>query len=157
MSIRLLLPLLALGGLAWLGLAERGEDGPPPAPVLPAGAVPVIPALPPPPAGPWAEQVERPLFVPGRRPPEVAAPLAEASEPEPEAPAAALGVVLREGRALALLRLADGRSLRVAVGEAPDGWEVVRITGEEVELRRGARSLTLGARLSGAEGLRRVD
>ena len=34
MSIRLLLPLLALGGLAWLGLAERGEDGPPPAPAL---------------------------------------------------------------------------------------------------------------------------
>lgn len=154
--------LLCCGGLAWaaaedgravraapLGLARLAPGQEAPHPVL---AI----SLPETPSGPWAEQVDRPLFAPGRRPPAPAppAPVAEAP-PEPPPPIAANGVVLRPAGAVALLRLADERTVRAAEGEEVEGWLVAAIGAEGVRLSRGDKVLHLPVRARAAEGVSR--
>lgn len=154
--------LLCCGGLAWAAVEDgRAVRAPPPAlarPVSGQGALLPVPAisLPETPSGPWAEQVDRPLFAPGRRPPAAAAPapVVEAP-PEPPPPVAASGVVLRPAGAVALLRLADDRVVRAAEGEEVEGWLVATIRAEGVRLSRGGKVLHLPVRARSAEGVLR--
>ena len=160
MSMRLLFLLLACSAAGYLSFARDAQ--PPPPPLQPQAGAPFIPAsiapLPEPSAGPWPEQVARPLFSPERRLPQAAAaPPVPRTSPEPPPPLAATGVALRPGGALALLKLADDRIVRVAVGDEVDGWQVARISGDGVHLTRGRRSLTLTARVASADGLARVE
>jgi hypothetical protein len=139
------------------GAATRGAP-PHPAPLDAPDARPVVlAALPAQPAGPWPEQVDRPLFASGRRPPAPpAAPAAvEAPAPEPPPPLAATGVVLRPAGSVALLRLADERVVRATEGEQVEGWSVARIDPEGVELIRGGERLRLPVRARAAEGVLR--
>jgi hypothetical protein len=150
---------LVCGALGWASLPAGGPvvlPAPMPEAVPPARLAPV-PVLPAPAAGPWAEQVERPLFASDRRPPvaPAALPLAEPAAPEPPPPVAAAGVVLRPEGAVALLRLVDERVVRAAEGEEVEGWQLTRIGAEEVELTRGEQSVRLPARLRAAEGVLR--
>lgn len=154
--------LLCCGGLAWA--AVDGDGATRPAPVFPGRATPIQEAggpaapvtLPERPSGPWAEQVDRPLFTPGRRPPAVAVsqPVDEAP-PEPPPPVAASGVVLRPAGAVALLRLGDERVVRAVEGEEVDGWIVAEIGAEGVRLSRRDKVLHLPVRARGAEGVLR--
>ncbi|WP_343898276.1 hypothetical protein [Craurococcus roseus] len=100
--------------------------------------------------------MERPLFTLGRRPPAVAAParVVEAP-PEPPPPLAASGVVLRSAGAVALLRLADERTVRAAEGEEVDGWLVAAISADGVRLSRGDKVLHLPVRARAAGGMSR--
>jgi hypothetical protein len=167
---RLPLLLALCGGLGHAAATAEFSTRPPPPPLpLPPGAAAPAPAPAAPPrapaAGPWPEQVARPLFAATRRPPEASRPPpAAAAAPEPPPPEAAIGVVLRPGEAAAtaaaaaLLRLADGRTARVAVGDSVEGgWRVTRIFAEGVELARGGRVVTLAARVPAAEGLARAE
>jgi hypothetical protein len=164
MKARPLILLLTCGGLAWLaadgGAATRDAEPPPPHPAppsLPDARQVAVAALPAQPVGPWPEQVDRPLFSPGRRPPAPpAAPAAvEAPPPEPPPPIAASGVVLRPAGSVALVRLADERTVRATEGEQLEGWLVVRIDAEGVELNRGKERLRLPVRARAAEGVLR--
>jgi general secretion pathway protein N len=159
---RPLLLLLTCAGLAWLaadGDAATRDAAPPhlAGPAAPDARPVVLAALPAQPAGPWPEQVERPLFAPGRRPPAPpAAPAAvEAPPPEPPPPVAASGVVLRPAGSLALVRLADERVVRATEGERIEGWLVARIDAEGVEFSRGDERLRLPVRARAAEGVLR--
>ncbi|MBB5693057.1 hypothetical protein [Muricoccus pecuniae] len=161
MSARLLLLGGACASLVFLATRDPVVVVPWPSAVAHPGALSPVPVQPPPepPAGPWSEQRERPLFVAGRRPPARERAPAPAAAPEAEAPppVAASGVILRPDSAVALLRLSDGRSRRAALGDDVEGWRVIRISAESVELTRAGRSVTLGARLPSAEGLLRPD
>jgi type IV pilus biogenesis protein PilP len=160
MTPRLTLLLAVCSALSYLSFKDMdsavpGPDG------LPRDGRSAHAAIAPPPepsTGPWQEQIDRPLFTASRRPPEVevADPVPEA-EPDPPPPAAASGIVLRDGHALALLRLADGQFVRVAAGDHIEGWQVVRITRDGVELTRGDRAVTLNARVPMADGLIRAN
>ncbi|MBP0444543.1 hypothetical protein J8J14_07085 [Roseomonas sp. SSH11] len=156
MRLRLAGLIALCAGLAYLSFREdRASLPPPPGPAMAErGAAPSVTPPPGPPAGLWQEQVSRPLFVAGRRPPGAAAP-AQAAPPEPPQPPplGAAGIVVRGGSGVALLRLADGGIARVTEGEQVDGWQVVRITAEGAELRRGRETVSLNARVPTAEGL----
>ena len=162
MRARLPALLLCCGGLAWAAVEDdRAVRAPPPALARLAygqEAPPPVPAisLPETPSGPWAEQVERPLFTPGRRPPAAAVParVVEAP-PEPPPPLAASGVVLRPAGAVALLRLADERTVRAEEGEEVDGWLVAAIGAGGDRLSRGDKVLHLPVRARAAEGMSR--
>ncbi|MBO1075009.1 hypothetical protein [Roseomonas marmotae] len=161
MMIRLPLLLAACAVLAYASLREAevmvpgpltrdAQTGP-----KPAAAIQPPPA---PPSGPWVEQTGRPLFAVTRRPPEEeVTETAAAAAPEPLPPVAASGVVLRNGHALALLRLANGQSVRAATGDEVDGWRVGRISAEGVEMTLGDRSVMLAARVPMADGLLRSE
>lgn len=162
MRARLPALLLCCGGLAWAAVEDdRAVRAPPPTLARLASGqeapspVPAI-RLPDTPSGPWAEQVDRPLFAPGRRSPAAVAPapVAEAP-PEPPPPVAANGVVLRSAGAVALLRLADERTVRAAEGEEVDGWLVAAIGAEGVRLSRGDKVLHLPVRARAAGGMSR--
>lgn len=159
MSMRLSLLLVACSVLGYVSMGRDAQT--PPLPLPPPTGMPSIPApiasLPEPSAGPWSEQSARPLFSSDRRPPQIAARPVPPADPEPHPPVAATGVALRPGGALALLKLADERIIRVTVGDEVEGWHVARISGEGVYLTRGRRSLTLTARVASADGLARVE
>lgn len=98
-----------------------------------------------------ADTVGRPLFEPSRRPFERSRP-APAAAPVPIAKPAAppeeprfklLGVIMDGSRSLALLATGDGRSQRLEVGDAVDGWQVDSIKLSEVVLSRSGRKLRL--------------
>lgn len=85
----------------------------------------------------YAEVVERPLFVPARRPPR-----APGGAPAPEAAGGGLrlvGVLLDARRQVALLRDGDSPWLvRVQPGEALGDWTLAEVHRDHVVLRRGA-------------------
>lgn len=159
MKARLPLLLAVCAGLGWIAV-EGGAtstalpDAARRATAETLAAAPV--ALPPLPAGPWPEQVRRPLFAPDRRPPAASPPPAVAeAPPETPPPVAASGVVLRPSGAMALLRLADERTVRAVEGDEVEGWRVARIGAEGVQLSRGDRVLHLPVRARAAEGMLR--
>ncbi|HEY8612271.1 MAG TPA: hypothetical protein VIL69_13380 [Roseomonas sp.] len=159
MSMRLPLLLTACAGLGYLSVGQEALAPPQPLlrPVSDVSNAAPIASLPEPPTGPWSEQSARPLFNADRRPPVITPPVVPRIDPEPQPPLAATGVALRSGGALALLRLADDRIVRVRVGDDVDGWQVARISGDGVHLTRGRQAVTLTARVAPAEGLARVE
>ena len=87
--------------------------------------------------------IERPLFDPTRRMrvvPEVPleVPVVEApAEPAPNAGAPVLlGVVTGEGKTIVVVRGGDGRVIRLAEGEAVDGWRIVAVRARAVDIER---------------------
>lgn len=99
--------------------------------------------------------VERVLFDPARRPSAAgAAPAAAAPRVPGQAAGAQLtltGVLIRPGRAMALLRLGDSPELiRLERGASLDEWQLVDVREDRVTLRSGARTRELGLAAPGA-------
>ncbi len=94
-----------------------------------------------------SETVNRPLFEPSRRTPVVVRPPPTAAPPPPpppqlQAPVVThrlLCVVLGPEGAVAVLAQDNGSSVRAEIGDSVDGWQVERITREEVQLVREGR------------------
>lgn len=87
----------------------------------------------------------RPLFSPSRRPPAAAIPaVVQAAEAAPTDPGLRLrGVGGRTGSLAAYVSNADGDVQLRAAGDRIEGWEVVTVGPDAVELRRGEASLVL--------------
>jgi hypothetical protein len=121
--------------LAYLAAARRADKvGREVAPLLP-------PALETPPLDRFAAIVERPLFTATRRP----APAAPAA-PVVSAEGLILGayrltgvVVTPTHRLLLLRRQDDRRTIRVAEGEAVDGWTIVRVASDKLVVESAGR------------------
>jgi general secretion pathway protein M len=99
--------------------------------------------------------VERVLFDPARRPSAaLAAPAAAAARAPGHAAGAQLtltGVLIRRGRAMALLRLGDSPELiRLERGASFEQWQLVDVREDRITLRRGARTYELGLAAPGA-------
>jgi hypothetical protein len=100
------------------------------------------------------DTVERPLFEKRRRPVELppvkVAPRPEPAAPVMQAPAAdekaltLLGVVMGDGRAVALLkRNKGGGSVRAELGDVIEGWTITQIEAQRVVLTQGSRQIAL--------------
>jgi type IV pilus biogenesis protein PilP len=96
--------------------------------------------------------VKRPLFERRRRPveplpsrsePVTPAPVVQRSEPDQSA-LTLLGVMMGEGRTMALLRRnAGGQNVRVEEGDVIDGWTIKQIEAQRVVLSQGSRQVSL--------------
>ena len=94
--------------------------------------------------GAYGAIVDRPLFDPSRKkyePPAVpdVAPTDDtpvvAAPPDPTAPQL-LGVVTSDNQAIVVVRGGDGVVLRLAQGEAIDGWRVIAIRPRGIDVER---------------------
>lgn len=157
----LVLPLLLLGTVAFLSLAVIEEarllgDAAAIEPGMVTRADLMVagepdPQAPPPefvPAGfdVFREVLERPIFSPGRRPPNVMVNVVAEAAPQPAAgPALQLhGIVATGSEAMAMIAMDGAPALRrVAVGDEIGGWHIEEIGAEGVLLRQGARSIRL--------------
>jgi general secretion pathway protein N len=100
---------------------------------------------------------DRPLFIPGRRPPPdapvaVPADAAPADEPaaEPEVVPVLVGVVAGPGLAVALLREAGGTEVkRIHVEEVFGGWRLVEISERSAVVQRGETRRVLSLKRPG--------
>lgn len=142
---RLLLPLLAvldLGLLAWVLSLWFNAQGEPIGTRWQAPAA-VVPTIDPGPALPQAQvdlsrfvaTLERPLFVPTRRPPPPAPP-ASAPAVEPLPPMRLMAVYGNADGGGVLVAL-DGRVKRLKLGDAIGNWTVKSLQRNSVELARG--------------------
>jgi hypothetical protein len=101
------------------------------------------------------DTVKRPLFEKSRRSVEPLPPVDVAPRPVPaapvmQAPAAdenaltLLGVVMGDGRAVALLkRNKGGASVRAELGDIVEGWTITQIEAQRVILSQGSRQIAL--------------
>jgi len=93
------------------------------------------------PAEDYAEMVERPLFVRGRKPAAVEDSKTPGQGPGEDSPAAQIsltGILLVGKHRVALLRLdGDPKVMHVAEGQEAGGWLIERIRPDRVMLRRG--------------------
>ncbi|MEI9997331.1 MAG: hypothetical protein WDM91_22230 [Rhizomicrobium sp.] len=116
---------------------------------LPVALAPVAPvtltAFVPPAEDQFAITNDRTLFDPARQP--VAEP-AQAGAPGDAPPALTLiGVAVGGGNAIALLKRAEGGpAISAHIGQAIDGWQLVRIESGLVVLRGGGREFTVKMR-----------
>jgi general secretion pathway protein M len=98
--------------------------------------------------------VERVLFDPARRPRAAGTATAAAPRAPGQAAGAQLtlsGVLIRPGRAMALLRLGDSSELiRLERGASFDEWQLVEVREDGITLRSGARTRELGLAAPGA-------
>lgn len=105
--------------------------------------------------GPFDDMLERPLFSPSRRPPEIeeAAPAAP-STPRVQAPTgpnpadllryALVGTLIADPRRIALLRDPSSPDLiELRVGDRLHGWEVSEVTTQSVIFEQDGRSVEL--------------
>lgn len=143
-----------------------GEGAPPrrqPKPQKAAASAPAAPAeavVGLPPLAELTRTRSRPLFVPGRRGPEVAEDLPAPSRPilaEPNDPTdvpltvTLSGVVSGPGVALAILiDPANNAATRLKAGEDHDGWTLVEIGRTSVTFRRGEQDTVLTLKPPGA-------
>jgi hypothetical protein len=123
---------------ACIGIAAAQE------PPKPAAQIPELP-----PVEDLEQTVERPLFTPTRRPPQIAppAPVAEAapvSVPSEESPADLSGIISGPDRTYAIMtNKATKEVLHLRAGEKIDEWSIHEIGPRHVVLRRGPGSLRL--------------
>lgn len=96
---------------------------------------------------------ERPLFTPGRRPPE--APAAAVTTVVGDPPTVQ-GVAIAGTAAFALVKAGD-RVRRVALGGAVDGWTVVAIERRRVTLRGDGGDIVIDLRSQGAGIIREAE
>ncbi len=137
-----LLLLLLCAGLGWLISEELGSERWRARPEIPpaAGAPKVelpapLPTFALPAAARLTETIDRPLFLPARRPVEVEEPLPSAETPKVDAPLEVVvsGVIMAEKRQFALVRRqAGGETLRLAAGDTIDGWTVTSVLPDRV-------------------------
>lgn len=144
---RLLIPALALTDailLAWvLSLwftpqgVLRGVHWQAPPPLMPRlDPVPALPAAQVDPAR-FVATLERPLFVPTRRPPPPPAP-ASAPPAVDSLPPMRLMAVYGNAEGGGILAVVEGRVRRLKVGESLNGWAVGPVQRNSVELTRGS-------------------
>jgi len=141
-SIVLALACVVLAGLAvrpWLDAAEppaADPGGAAAAAVAPIAMPRVLGAL-----ARYAETVERPLFLAGRRAISDAG-LRSAQEPVPRLALGGwqlTGVIIAPARRIALLTpIQGGQTLRLTPGEEIDGWRIETVREDGVTLRAGA-------------------
>lgn len=97
---------------------------------------------------------ERPLFSPGRRPPE--APAVATAGTVVGDPPTVQGVAIAGTAAFALVKAGD-RVRRVALGGAVEGWTVVGIERRRVTLRSDGGDLVIDLRSQGAGIIREAE
>jgi hypothetical protein len=155
--------LLALQG-GWLGAPAEEEVTPTEATEVAVAEAPADTAGPalvydPPSLAAYDAILQRPLFLPERRP-EEAAP---AETPETAAtPVATLnlrleGVAIAAGdrpsdRVAVLRRTATQEVLRLTPGETVDGWKLAEVLADRVVLKGGERSVELLLEIAGSAG-----
>ena len=153
-ALRLGLLVLALLGLALAWQTEQPRETLAPSATPRSAGSDELAALEPAP-GPLSEArlaviTERPLFMPTRRPPEIAAaPVSAATTPPPPPPPNfVVSAIVREGeRWLALMRDRRGdEAVEVEVGAALNGWTVTEITADRVTLTTGNREVQVTLR-----------
>lgn len=147
--------LVACGIAAVCLAAEVWWDDPAPAPAPPAPAPQAQPSdaaatdavqdeFTLKPVEDYAEMVERPLFVRGRRPPPPSEGRAGGQDGENETPAGQIalsGVLITGKHRVALLRLeGDPKVIHVSEGQEAGGWLLEKIDSDRVVLRRGDTS-----------------
>lgn len=147
-SFPLILLCLALGGLLYYLAAEPLSIRPPSAIERSARELPELSkfsAREETDLAAFEETVSRPLFAESRRPPDAdttAPPIEAEPVPAPKIKAKPLrhtliGIFMLEDNKLALLRAnRKGAIVRVGVGDEVDGWKVVAITPEQIEIER---------------------
>lgn len=115
------------------------ESLPPAEPLSPPEPMPEF-ALPP--VSEFEEVVERPIFSPTRRPP--AEGTAPVGAPAPELELELIGVVLSQSEQTAIVMpTATQEALRLALGDAYQGWTLVRIEADRATFTRGDQEETL--------------
>lgn len=115
------------------------ESLPPPEPLSPPEPMPEFEL---PPVSEFQEVVERPLFSPTRQPPaEGAAPVAA---PASELNLELIGVVLAQSEQTAIVMPQETQqALRLALGDAYQGWTLVRIEPDRAIFSRGDQEETV--------------
>lgn len=148
-------PPTPAGPAGQLGAGEGGavRRSPKPPRTTPAATAPAEAVVGLPPVEALTATRTRPLFVPGRRGPEVVEGLPAPSRPilaEPSDPTdvpltvALSGVVSGPGVALAILiDPANNATMRLKTGEEHDGWTLVEIGRTNVTFRRGEQDTVL--------------
>lgn len=136
------LVVFAAGLTAWLAVeAELATPLTPEAAMLPASAVPISRALAP--ITEFAAIIDRPIFVPSRRPLPKVLPVASVVETKaaavvvPTLPLALVGVLISPDGRFAVLRSPDGTSRTVAEGATVDGWQLKQVTAERALFNSG--------------------
>jgi len=110
----------------------------------PAAIPPAIPPVPPPPTDSpigTAAMLERPLFVPNRRPPPPPPPPAAAPPPDPLRDAALMGTMAGD-KPIAIVRLESG-TRRLSVGASVGDWTLHTVEPTQVQFKRGEETRTL--------------
>lgn len=96
----------------------------------------------------FSEFLDRPLFSPARRPPEIVPAMPEA-EPAPTAPAPKIeltGLIITAQGSVGIIRLPGTDGIRrIVVGDTIEGWEVEEIAPSRLLLRRGDQHATVSA------------
>lgn len=149
--------LVAAGGAASLswGLSYGPVPAAPPAP--PARPAPETRAAAVPTAVVDASVLrERPLFTPGRRPPEAPAATVSTAGTILDDPPTVQGVAIAGTVAFALVKAGD-RVRRVALGGAVGGWTVVAIERRRVKLRGDGGDLVIDLRPQGSLTVREAN
>lgn len=128
--------LLVVAAIAALMLVGEWRWAPPPARAVDASLYDV-PALAHDPAdlAMLAETVERPLFMPTRRPPSAAPVEVAAEQPDPLADVRVLGL-FGSGQAGGAILLIDGKPQRVQFGEKTGPWALRNIQGKTAHFTR---------------------
>ena len=146
-SVALFLLSLALGAVVYHEMrSDSFSRLPPPAPVPAVAKVtlpPPLPAFELPPLVDFIASVERPLFLPERRPPEPEEEVVEKVAEKPLEPLKVLvtGVILSSSRSFALVqREGDSEVLQLAARDTIDGWSVKDILADRVVFARGEES-----------------
>jgi len=139
---------LCLAGIvAWQTLAPVPdiEEAPAQAAVLHAAPPSLPPDYAPPPEGEFAVISTRPLFDPARHP--VAEPEAAGTQSLAPPDLALVGVAIGSGTSVALLKKsAGGPAISVHLGDAVDGWKLVRIEPGLVVLHTAGTDFTVKMR-----------
>ena len=136
-------------------LLVQAEETAPPVPVPPPPAPEVTPRAP----APLSFAFTAPPFDPDRTPEGAALPAdpAAASEAAPAPPPAALprlvGIASRSrGRAVALVKGADGETVMLAPGRSVDGWRLVAIGRDQAVFELGGARQTARLDFSNKDG-----
>lgn len=140
--ILLMLVALALGALIYWEFQQSdqpGIDQPSVATAALQNSLPDEPALGTPDRSEFAEIIERPVFSPGRRPGRP--PELEGEETSTDLDL--VGIVIVDGRRVALLKSGDSPLRRVTEGEEISGWMAIRIGVDHVSLERDVETLDL--------------
>ncbi|MGQ9367938.1 hypothetical protein [Azospirillum sp. ST 5-10] len=126
--------------LTWAAAPSPSSSSPaPPEAVSPA---PPPPSLPSPALADFAAILDRPLFIPDRRPP--AAPQPAAAPPARTPPFTLHGVIRSDRRQLVLLKPATrGAVVRAEPGDRVAGWEIVAVEPRAVTVRNGPVEVSL--------------
>lgn len=118
--------------------SEKGHTGAPAPPPLPGTGEEADVSFVLPPVEEFAEFVDRPLFVEGRKPPPEEAPK-QAAEAQDTTPLnlKLMGVLFSPSGEMAIVAEATGKNRRVKKGGTISGWRLVSLKPDRVTVQRG--------------------